>query len=103
MPTPVQLHRSRPVNANARLFRRAVADIGTVALLGMGVVSVTDSAAVVGTERAAGGPTGLPQLQQTITQTPPPREPETPFATTMIRAPRFGGACGQCDPDTELP
>jgi hypothetical protein len=67
----------------------AGAAIGAAVIVGMGVfsVTVTDSAALA---------TGPQIVSQTITQTAPPREPETPFARPTMTAPRFGGWCAAC-------
>jgi hypothetical protein len=87
--TSAQLRRPRRVRTIGRRLKAAGAAMGAAVILGMGALSVTvtDSAA------ASTGPiiTG-----QTVTQTPPPREPETPFARPTMTAPRFGGWCLVC-------
>jgi hypothetical protein len=87
--TSEQLLRACCVSTIGRRLKAAGAAMGTAVILGMGALSVTvtDSAA------AATGPI---IAGQTVTQTAPPPEPETPFARPTMTAPRFGGWCLIC-------
>ena len=82
----------RRASTNGRLLKAAGAAIGAAVVVGMG--AFTDSAAI------ATGPEAGPQ---TITQTAPPPEPETPFARPTMTAPRFGGWCSFCSSEAALP
>jgi hypothetical protein len=87
--TSAQLRRAPGVSTIGRRLKAAGAAMGAAVILGMGAFSVTatDSAAIA---------TGPEIVGQTITQTPPPREPQTAFARPTMTAPRFGGWCLIC-------
>jgi hypothetical protein len=87
--TSEQLRRPGRVSTIGRRLKAAGAAMGAAVILGMGALSVTvtDSAAIA---------TGPIIAGQTVTQTPPPREPETPVARPAMTAPRFGGWCLIC-------
>ena len=89
MSTSEQLRRPCRVSTIGRRLKAAGAAMGAAVVLGMGALSVTatDSAAIA---------TGPIIAGQTVTQTTPPREPETPFARPTMTAPRFGGWCLVC-------
>jgi hypothetical protein len=87
--TSEQLRRPCRVSTIGRRLKAAGAAMGAAVVLGMGALSVTvtDSAAIA---------TGPIIAGQTVTQTTPPREPETPLARPAVTALRFGGWCLVC-------
>jgi hypothetical protein len=82
----------REHNRAARESGRAA--FAAAALLGMGSLSVNVTHSTV----IATGP-----ARQTISQTTPPPEPQTPFARPTMTAPPFGGWCSFCSSNAPTP